>query len=87
MRFIFGFRKYPHNNIGSLGDGEMGVLPLLALCRGGVGCYGLPGSFSSGLEAAPSQVFSVSVLKGKWSFLFGLSVFKTWRRMRGPDWG
>ena len=45
----------------------MGVLPLLALCRGGVGCDGGPGSFNSGLEAALGQVSNILVLRGKWS--------------------
>lgn len=50
-----------------MGDGKMGVLPLLALCRGGVGCDGGPGSFNSGLEAALGQVSNILVLRGKWS--------------------
>lgn len=69
---------------GGWGDG---VLPLLALCRSDVGCYGAPGSFSPGIEAAPGQVSRISVLRESGVFSCGQCAFKTWRRMGAPDWG
>lgn len=62
----------------------MGVLPLR---RGGVGYDGAPGSFSSGLEAAPGWVSNVLVHRGKWSFPLWPMSLRLGEGWGGGGWG